>query len=434
MDDNPLPVAVIGAGPVGLAAAAHLLSRGLEPLIFEAGERVGAGVRDWAHVRVFSPWAFNIDPAAADLLEADGWTAPPAEEYPTGGEIVERYLEPLAALPAIGGRLVLGARVTAVTRVGVDKLKDAGREQAPFELIVDHGGVEQRYVARAVIDASGTWTRPNPLGAGGVPAAGERANRERIAYRIPDVLGSDRDRYAGKRVLVIGTGHSAFNALVDLVALREQEPATEIVWAVRRDAPGDKLGGGSADQLPERGALGETVRRLVEETGAVELVTGFQTRTRRWPRRADRARRRRARAGGRRGDRHDGLPPRPVRAERAAPRSRRPRRGAARARSADRPQRALLRHGPAARRRRALPPRRGRLRGRHEELRPCADVPPAHGLRAGPLGRRRPRRRLAGRAHDRLRAPRDRRRAASRARRPRCCGAGSPHEEVAAAA
>jgi thioredoxin reductase len=279
MDDKSLPTAVIGAGPVGLAAAAHLLSRGLEPLIFEAGERVGAGVRDWAHVRVFSPWAFNIDPVAADLLEADGWTAPPAEAYPTGGEIVERYLEPLAALPAIGGRLVLGARVTAVTRVGVDKLKDAGRDQAPFELIVDHDGIEQRYVARAVIDASGTWTRPNPLGAGGVPAAGERANRERIAYRIPDVLGSDRDRYAGKRVLVIGSGHSAFNALVDLVALREREPATEIVWAVRRDAPGDNLGGTSADQLPERGALGATVRRLVEETGAVELVTGFQTLT-----------------------------------------------------------------------------------------------------------------------------------------------------------
>ncbi|MGZ8635244.1 MAG: FAD-dependent oxidoreductase, partial [Solirubrobacteraceae bacterium] len=227
MDDvKPLPVAVIGAGPVGLAAAAHLLSRGLEPLIFEAGERVGASVRDWAHVRVFSPWAFNIDPAAADLLEADGWTAPPAEAYPTGGEIVERYLEPLAALPAIGGRLVLGARVTAVTRVGIDKLKDAGREQAPFELIVDHGGIEQRYVARAVIDASGTWTRPNPLGAGGVPAAGERAHREHIAYRIPDVLGADRARYAGKRVVVVGSGHSAFNALVDLVALRQEAPAT----------------------------------------------------------------------------------------------------------------------------------------------------------------------------------------------------------------
>jgi hypothetical protein len=277
-ESPPLPVAVIGAGPVGLAAAAHLVARGIEPLVFEAGENAGATVRDWAHVRVFSPWAFNIDPVAADLLEAEGWVAPPAEQYPTGGEIVERYLEPLAALPALRRRIRFGSRVTAVTRVGIDKLKDAGRDDAPFELIVERKGGEQRVLARAVIDASGTWTRPNPLGAGGVPAAGERAHAHRIAYRIPDVLGSDRDRYAGKRVMVAGTGHSAFNVLVDLVELRKDSPETEIVWAVRRDAPDDKLGGGSADQLPARGALGETVRRLVEDDGSIELVTGFHTR------------------------------------------------------------------------------------------------------------------------------------------------------------
>jgi len=276
-ESPPLPVAVIGAGPVGLAAAAHLVARGTQPLVFEAGDRAGATVRDWAHVRVFSPWAFNIDPVAADLLEAEGWTAPPAEAYPTGGEIAERYLEPLAALPQLRGRIRFGSRVTAVTRVGIDKLKDAGRDEAPFELIVDRDGVEQRVLARAVIDASGTWTKPNPLGAGGVAAAGERAAADRIAYRIPDVLGRDRERYAGKRVLVAGTGHSAFNVLVDLVELRQDAPETEIVWAVRRDAPGDKLGGGRADQLPARGALGETVRRLLDD-GAIELVTGFHTR------------------------------------------------------------------------------------------------------------------------------------------------------------
>ena len=276
-ESPPLPVAVIGAGPVGLAAAAHLVARGIEPLVFEAGEGPGATVRDWAHVRVFSPWAFNIDPVAADLLEAEGWVAPPAEAYPTGGEIVEQYLEPLAALPALRRRIRYGSRVTAVTRVGIDKLKDAGREDAPFELIVDRDGRELRVLARAVIDASGTWTKPNPLGAGGVPAAGERAAADRIAYRIPDVLGHDRERYAGKRVLVAGTGHSAFNVLVDLVELRKDAPDTEIVWAVRREAPGDKLGGGRADQLPERGALGATVRRLLHD-GAIELVTGFHTR------------------------------------------------------------------------------------------------------------------------------------------------------------
>ncbi|MET0768444.1 MAG: FAD-dependent oxidoreductase [Solirubrobacteraceae bacterium] len=276
-DDGELPVAVIGAGPVGLAAAAHLLSRGIEPLILEAGPTVGASVRAWGHVRVFSPWEYNVDPAAEELLTASGWTAPAADSYPTGDEIAERYLEPLAALPRIASALHLDARVEAVTRAGIDKLKDAGRDEAPFELVVDEDGDERRYLARAVIDASGTWTQPNPLGAGGVRAAGERAQRDRIAYGIPDVLDADRSRYAGKRVLVVGSGHSAFNAILDLVALRESEPATEVVWAIRGGAPGRKYGGGGDDQLPARGALGAAVRTLVAD-GSVELVGGFQTR------------------------------------------------------------------------------------------------------------------------------------------------------------
>ena len=275
--NNQLPIAVIGAGPVGLAAAAHLLARGLEPLVLEAGPAVGSSIRQWGHVRVFSPWEFNLDPAASELLEATGWSAPDADVYPTGDEIVDRYLEPLAAVPAIAERLHLRARVTAVTKHGIDKLKDAGRDDAPFELIVDEDGEEHRYLASAVIDASGTWTKPNPLGAGGLAAAGEQANAERIAYGIPDVLGTDRARYATRRVAVVGSGHSAFNAILDLVALRDSEPETEIVWAIRGGTPGRKYGGGGDDQLPARGALGETVRTLVED-GAIELVGGFQTR------------------------------------------------------------------------------------------------------------------------------------------------------------
>jgi thioredoxin reductase len=271
-----LPVAVIGAGPVGLAAAAHLLSRGIEPLVFEAGDGVGASVRDWAHVRVFSPWEYDIDPTAAELLATHGWVAPADDEYPTGAEIVERYLEPLAAVPAIAERLRLNARVVAVTRVGIDKLKDAGRDEAAFELRVERDGVEERHFARAVIDASGTWTRPNPLGAGGLAAVGERAHSDRIVYGIPDVLAADRARYVGRRVLVVGSGHSALNAILDLVALREQAPATEIVWAIRSGDPGQTLSGGGADQLPARGALGQAVRRQLDD-GAIELVTSFQT-------------------------------------------------------------------------------------------------------------------------------------------------------------
>jgi hypothetical protein len=115
---------------------------------------------------VFSPWQFNLDPAAVELLERHGWTAPAAHGYPTGAEIVELYLEPLAATPGIARSLRLGSTVVGVTRSGLDKLKDTGRDEAPFELVVDEPDGERRYLARAVIDASGTWTRPNPLGAG----------------------------------------------------------------------------------------------------------------------------------------------------------------------------------------------------------------------------------------------------------------------------
>jgi hypothetical protein len=278
MSSIHLPVAVIGAGPVGLAAAAQLTARGIEPVIFEAGDAVGASVREWGHVRVFSPWEYNLDPVAAELLERQGWSAPADDAYPTGDEIADRYLEPLAMVSGIAESLHLRARVVSVTRFGIDKLKDDGREDAPFQLVVEQDGVERRYLARAVIDASGTWTRPNPLGAGGLPAPGEREHADQISYGIPDVLDGARARYAGRRVLVVGSGHSAFNAILDLVALRDSEPATEIVWAIRGQAPDRSYGGGGDDQLPARGALGASVRRLVAD-GAIELVPGFHVRT-----------------------------------------------------------------------------------------------------------------------------------------------------------
>ncbi|MGH2944855.1 MAG: FAD-dependent oxidoreductase [Solirubrobacteraceae bacterium] len=277
IDPLSLPVAVIGAGPVGLAAAAHLIARGIEPIVLEAGAQVGASVREWGHVRVFSPWEFNLDPVAAELLEAAGWTAPEPDGYPTGSDLVERYLEPLAALPQIASALHVNARVVGVARHGIDKLKDTGREEAPFELVVEQDGTERRVLARAVIDASGTWTKPNPLGSGGLPAIGERALADRVVYGIPDVLDGARGRYAGRRVLVVGSGHSAFNAILDLVALRDTEPRTEVVWAIRGRAPGRKYGGGDDDQLPARAALGDAVRHLVED-GTIELIGGFHAR------------------------------------------------------------------------------------------------------------------------------------------------------------
>jgi cation diffusion facilitator CzcD-associated flavoprotein CzcO len=251
LSPEKLPVAVIGAGPIGLAAAAHLLARGETPVVLEAGEAAGASIRQWSHVRLFSPWKYLVDPTVRELLEEGGWTAPDADALPTGGELVAGLIDPLAAHPAIAPHIRFGRRVTAVTRLGTDRVKSAGRESAPFEIVArTAGGSEERILARAVIDASGTWTQPNPLGAGGVPAAGEEGSA-RIRYGIPDVLGAERDRYAGRSVLVAGSGHSAFNAVLDLATLARQEPGTEVTWAVRRTDVRRMWGG--AGRIAHRG-------------------------------------------------------------------------------------------------------------------------------------------------------------------------------------
>jgi hypothetical protein len=273
-----LPVVVIGAGPVGLAAAAHLLDRGLEPLVLEAGPRVGANVAQWRHVRLFSPWCLVLDPVSVRLLDQAGWTGPDPDALPTGADLLDGYLAPLAALPALAGRIRLDTRVVAVARHGLDKVRSPGRDQLPFQVRVrDRHGQLHDLQARAVIDASGTWTQPNPLGASGLPALGEADAAARIAYGLPDVTGRDRDRYAGRRTVVVGAGHSAATSLLALAELQQQDPGTEIVWAVRSASPRPLVGKGSAqaDELPARGRLATDLAALVA-TGRIELVTGLR--------------------------------------------------------------------------------------------------------------------------------------------------------------
>ncbi|WP_026095853.1 FAD-dependent oxidoreductase [Microbacterium sp. B19] len=267
-----LPVVVIGAGPQGLAAAAHLAERQMPVVVLEAGRTPAAALSEWGHVRLFSEWPELVDAASARLLQSTGWSAP-TTGFPTGAQWIEKYLAPLAGL--LGERVVYGARVTGVSRRGRDRLVDAGRGEQPFAVHVQPAdGAAYRLSARAVIDASGTWATPNPAGADGLPALGEPQAGEVLSYRIPDF--GDRADFEGKHTVVVGSGHSAVTAVLALARMARRDPGTTVTWALRRSTTANTFGGGDADELPARGALGLRAKEAVD-AGLVSLVTGFRT-------------------------------------------------------------------------------------------------------------------------------------------------------------
>jgi thioredoxin reductase len=276
MNTNTLPVAIIGAGPIGLAAAVHLISRNQPFLLFEAGESIASNIISWQHVKVFSPWKYNIDKEAKKLLLLSGWDAPDEDELPTGKELVEQYMKPLSTLPFIQPHIYVKSRVISVGRKNTDKMKTWGRENAPFVLQVHHKdeGVKH-YEAKAVIDASGTWTSPNPIGSGGVFAVGELENADRIVYGIPDVMNKFKGRYKNKSIAVIGGGHSAINTILELDKLKTEFPETAIHWVLRKKHLNEVYGGKENDALPARGALGIKIEQLVN-SGIVNVYTPFQ--------------------------------------------------------------------------------------------------------------------------------------------------------------
>ncbi|WP_082562089.1 NAD(P)-binding domain-containing protein [Paenibacillus sp. Root444D2] len=269
-----LPVAIIGAGPVGLAAAAHLVTRGESFVLFDTGNSVGASVLKWAHVRLFSQWEYNIDKAARQLLTSHGWIAPNHSEISTGLEMVENYFRPFAELPEIKPFINLNTKVTAVSRKGLNKVKTHGRDDLPFVLHVEKNGERFLVEAKAVIDASGTWTSPNPIISEGVWTSEEQSLSKQVFYGIPDVLGKHKNRYSGKKVLVVGSGHSAINTLLELGELKGQKQETEIVWVLRKSRLEDVYGGRDQDQLAARGELGTRIQKLVK-SGKVKVMTPF---------------------------------------------------------------------------------------------------------------------------------------------------------------
>lgn len=272
MQQTEYPIIIIGAGPVGLAAAAHLIKRGEHPILLESGATVGATIQTWRHVRMFSPWKMALDEAAVSLLEPTGWQQPNLKRLPTGGDLLDDYLLPLAETPEIKQALRYHHKVIAVGRDGTDKVKSEARDKRPFKIIAETSEGRKTIFARAIIDTSGTWDSPNPAGAGGYAAEGESSDT--VVYGIPDVYEKERSAYAGKRTLVIGSGHSAINALLDLAKLASEEDQTKILWAIRRTSVNSIYGGEENDQLPARGLLGTRLKELVE-SNQLELISGF---------------------------------------------------------------------------------------------------------------------------------------------------------------
>lgn len=274
-----LPVLIIGAGPIGLAAGANLLERGIDFEILESGDSAAASIRLWGHTRLFSPWRHLIDPASRRLLEAAGWVGQADDgRAPTGQELVEEYVAPLADLPPIRSRIRYGARVGAVTRQGMDRTRTANRKSTPFLVRAITGSGEViELVGRAVIDASGTYTSPNPLSSSGLDPIGASDVDDLVVHALPDVLGADRARFAGRHTTVVGAGHSAANTLIGLTELAKSEPGTRVTWLIR-NASAVRVSSSPDDELADRARLGSGVDRLVDAR-AIEKVDSFEIST-----------------------------------------------------------------------------------------------------------------------------------------------------------
>ena len=266
-------LAILGSGPTGLEAALAAVEHGFPFTLYEAEAAVAGHVREWGHVRLFTPWDLDVSPRMRRALEAVGHPVPEGPTCPTGAELADRLFHPLTALPALHDALRLATRVRRVARQGLLKHEEIGtaeRARRKFRLLVEDRDGERIEEADIVLDCTGN-SLPNALGDGGIPAPGERAAAPAISHRVPD-LSREAEKWAGQRILLIGAGHSAQTALRDLVTLAEAEEGTKVIWALRGEGPEQPL---AEDPLPERAALTAHAARLAADPPDVlEVVTG----------------------------------------------------------------------------------------------------------------------------------------------------------------
>lgn len=278
---KPRHVAILGAGPIGLEAALAAAEHGLSLRCYESATAVAGNVRSWGHVQLFTPWSMNVSPRVRAALAVSGQSLPDSDACPTGAEMVDRVIEPLAALPAIAPHIRLQTRVVEVGRDGLlksDAIGSATRGERPFRILLETiDGAERVEYADIVLDCTGTYHHPNALGVSGVQAPGERGLGEHIIRRIPDLEAAapegDAFGWGGERVLLVGAGHSAQTTARDLEALVRRRPDTTVVWAIRNTSP--TFGVVDDDELPSRDLLARHARRLaLEETSPFDVRLG----------------------------------------------------------------------------------------------------------------------------------------------------------------
>jgi 2-polyprenyl-6-methoxyphenol hydroxylase-like FAD-dependent oxidoreductase len=269
MTEGKPHIAVLGAGPIGLEVALAAAERGWPFTLYEGAPSVAAHVRDWGHVRLFTPWEMNVSDRMRHALERAGEDVPSGNDLPTGSQVAERLYEPVAALPEMQPRLRLGTRVLGVAREGLLKHEEIAsdvRGTHQFRLLLAHeDGSETVERANVVMDCTGTYGNPNRMGDGGIPAPGEGGLEHRITRRLPD-FESEASEWSGRTILLTGHGHSAQTAARDLAELARHAAGTRVVWAIRAAEP--TWGAVPDDPLPERAAL---------NAGAAELVAGAST-------------------------------------------------------------------------------------------------------------------------------------------------------------
>lgn len=260
---NKKRAVIIGAGPMGFETALRALDRGFEVTMLEAG-RVGENIRQWQHVRFFSPFGMNISPRLRQTLPGK---LPSDDAILTGGEFIEAVLQPLSRLPELEGKIQLGQRVISIARSGLGKMglpNHPLRAERGFRILTeDVEGRERLFEADIVFDASGVYGQPNWAGAAGMPAIGERHLGRRIVRHLRDFAGGEFQRYAGKRILLIGHGHSAAHAALAFNDMISRKPSTQVIWAVRTDRA-KPIVEVPDDPLPERGKVARMANGIAQ--------------------------------------------------------------------------------------------------------------------------------------------------------------------------